>query len=172
MKLTIPHWVIVIVTLVGTVAPQVGQAFPALAPAMAIVVQLATLVVGALGMITGSALKPGTAASAAVKPLTMLGVLVLAVAGFGANCQPPSPQVVNDVNGGLTLGACMWGVYAHDEAQAPPAPWSQVAVDMGATCGADVVQIVTLFGSSSPLGQAAVANAGAVHAAAAQHTGH
>jgi len=53
----------------------------------------------------------------------------------------------------------------------------QIAIDEGATCGADVANLVTLFGSSPVAGkvavaQAAQANAAQVHAAALTHQGH
>jgi hypothetical protein len=51
-----------------------------------------------------------------------------------------------------------------------------MAIDMGTSCGMDVADIVAIFGSSSPLGQAASANGTAVHQAAAAyralHAGH
>ena len=72
MRLSIPHWILVAVALLGTVAPQVGTAFPALAPAMAIVTQLATLVVGALGLFTASVVTP---AAAKAIPLACLAFL-------------------------------------------------------------------------------------------------
>ena len=58
MKLSFdsPHWLIVGITLVGTLAPQVAAAFPAVAPICGEIVQLTPLILGALGIASHSGL--------------------------------------------------------------------------------------------------------------------
>ena len=56
MKMSVPHWVLAAVALAATIAPQVAAAFPALATVCGYVQQFAPLVLGALGLYTGSAL--------------------------------------------------------------------------------------------------------------------
>jgi hypothetical protein len=65
MKLSFstPHWVLAGLALVGTVAPQVAAAFPEAASVCAEVQQLIPLVMGALGVLSGSALVQAKAAS-------------------------------------------------------------------------------------------------------------
>lgn len=56
LSLSLPHWVIAGVALLGTIGPQVAQAFPSLAPAIGVFDQIDAAVLGVLGVLTGSAL--------------------------------------------------------------------------------------------------------------------
>jgi len=99
-------------------------------------------------------------------------------ASTGANCNGTvSPQTQAEIQAALVLGDCIESVYAADSAKVPAVTPVQIAIDEGATCGADVANLVTLFGSSPVAGkvavaQAAQANAAQVHAAALTHQGH
>jgi hypothetical protein len=56
LALTAPHWLIIAIGLVGTIAPQIGQAFPSVAPVCAQIQSLTPLVLAALGIACGSAI--------------------------------------------------------------------------------------------------------------------
>ncbi len=56
LQLTAPHWLIVGIGLIGTIAPNVATSFPTLAPICAEITQLTPLVLTALGVLTGSAM--------------------------------------------------------------------------------------------------------------------
>lgn len=71
----------------------------------------------------------------------------------------PTPQTVSDVNAGLTLAGCMFNVYAQDTA-ANDQP-AQIAIDIAVKCGADALQIATVFGKDHPVSVAAASNAAA-----------
>jgi hypothetical protein len=173
-----PHWVIAMLTLLITSAPQIGQQFPALAPFCNLFISIGTIVLGVLGATTASVLHGVNVKAAAVKvagALLALPLLLLAFATTGCTNGQLNPQAVSVTTDGLQLLACGLGVYVKDSASTP-INWAQMAIDMGTSCGMDVADIVAIFGSSSPLGQAASANGTAVHQAAAAyralHAGH
>jgi hypothetical protein len=56
MKFTTPHWVLAGLTLLVSIMPQVAAAFPSLATVCADVQQFGPLLLGALGLATGSVL--------------------------------------------------------------------------------------------------------------------
>jgi hypothetical protein len=56
LTLRAPHWLMGAIALVGTIAPQIGQAFPTLAPICQQVSQVTPLVLAALGITSGSGL--------------------------------------------------------------------------------------------------------------------
>ena len=97
MKLSIPHWILVALTLISTeIAPKLGGAFPSLAPYMSILAQLAGLAAGALGVFTASAVTSTNIsavnavqkAANALPPLALLAFLT----GCGANSPTPAQQ--------------------------------------------------------------------------------
>jgi hypothetical protein len=56
MKLAVPHWIIIAVTIIGTIAPQVASGFPQTAAVCNIITQLVPVVLGVLGSMSGSVL--------------------------------------------------------------------------------------------------------------------
>ena len=145
MKLNLPHWVLVLVTLLGALAPQVGSAFPALATAMHLVAQLAVLVVGALGLVTGSAItaKQFPAMFAAKRLAEKLGppvagILLLGlVVGTQSGCQVPA-QDVTDVVIGLNAAVCVLDTYTADTSAGQTV--AQAVADSVIKCGVTAAQ--------------------------------
>lgn len=56
LKLSAPHWLMGAIALLATIAPQVGQAFPQVAPICAQIASLTPLVLAGLGITSGTGL--------------------------------------------------------------------------------------------------------------------
>lgn len=101
------------------------------------------------------------------------GVLLVAVGGIGANCSGTiDPKTQNEITTATQLGVCIEDTYANDSQKVPKPGYLQIAIDIGATCGADVPVLVNAFGSKTDADHVAVVNAAkadpaAMHAAAA-----
>ena len=67
MKLTLPHWVIVALSVLLAIAPKVAEVIPAAAPTIGVLVQLLPLVLGALGISTASVSNAANVRAALVK---------------------------------------------------------------------------------------------------------
>lgn len=114
-----------------------------------------------------------------------VGGIVAALLGLGAMCAVAgvgcgglTPQTQAEIQAGIVLGDCIESVFAADTAKTPPSSAVQIAIDEGNTCGADVGNLVSLFGNSTnaqkvDVAKAAQANADAVHLAATHfHAAH
>jgi hypothetical protein len=220
MKISLPHWIVGLFVILGTIAPQLATAFPAaqyptFAAILAVIIQVDPLILGALG-VTSASIVTSQNASAALKAgavkalgvLAMVGIVAMALMlvfapgagrpdartgdivevtatsgdvesaavisdfayspmsleGCNANGQL-SPVVVTVATETLQLLGCAIPLYATDTS-ATPVNWTALALALATTCGADVVEIANIFGSSSQVAQAATANAASVHLAA------
>lgn len=99
-----------------------------------------------------------------IAPLAML-CMVLGVTQVGCQNGQLSPQFVEVSTASLNLLACGLNTYAQNTTTSP-INWGTVALDLATNCGMDLVDIVNLFGQSSPVAQAAASNPAAIHAAA------
>jgi hypothetical protein len=95
-----------------------------------------------------------------------LTALTAALVVFGVGCAGGGAAIVPVINGGLAALACGWQVYTTDTAKTPPDAWTQIALDLATTCGMDVADIISLFGTQHPVTLAAQAHPDAVHQAA------
>jgi hypothetical protein len=55
MKLTLPHWAIVVLTILVVSLPKIAEAVPAIAPYVAILTPILTLLIAPLGVFSTSA---------------------------------------------------------------------------------------------------------------------
>jgi hypothetical protein len=86
-----------------------------------------------------------------------------------------NPQTQAEIVAAEELGACVESTFAADSQKSPPPTAEQIAIDEGVACGADLADLVALFGSSqiaarSAVAKAAQANPAAIHAAAASRS--
>jgi hypothetical protein len=77
-----------------------------------------------------------------------------------------NPQAVTVGTNVIALLGCGLVVYARDTTTSP-INWGTVALDLAASCGMDVEDIINDFGASSPVAVAAAGNTANVHASAA-----
>lgn len=157
MKLSIPHWVIVLVTLLGTTATEVAAAFPTLAPALGVVHQIDVLVLGVMGILTGSALT-----SKAVAPKVAMSMLMLYALATIAISQALVACKATQVAAPSSVAAVACVV---DDAIAGKSV-SQIVLD----CGGDVAQVISILADPANYpqtkGTAAYAEAGRAKTAA------
>jgi hypothetical protein len=105
--------------------------------------------------------------------LAAIAVLIVASASLGANCNGTiDPKTQAEIQAALVLGDCIETQYAIDSQKQPPVAPLQIAIDIGAVCGADVPTLVNTFSQKADAGHIAVvtaaqANAGAINKAAA-----
>src|ERR1700729_4217962 len=106
MKFTLPHWLIALFVLLGTIGPQVAGAFPTIAPEVNLFDQLVPIILGYLGVTSISALKgkQGPPSLPLVGGALLLGVL-------SVGCLSPQP-IPAQVAAGESVFSCVeqnWG---------------------------------------------------------------
>ena len=73
---------------------------------------------------------------------------------------PGCPQAVSAITPGINFALCVWSTYAKE---APGTPIGQVVADEVASCGGDIISIITVLDGLEPKAQHAhVAHEGTV----------
>jgi hypothetical protein len=190
MNLQLPHWAqlsLGLAVVVITWFLKENTAGALTLPAVVVTVLTATLTV--IGLLTDSALKKTPPSSGSdkgasggpvssheeitkptlVKRTSLLaGFTLFAFLALLPECTSTgqvSPVVVDITQDSLQLIGCAIPVFATGT-ETSPVNWVQIALNLATTCGADVTEIANLFGASSQVAQAAVANSAQIHAAA------
>jgi hypothetical protein len=97
MKLSIHHWIIALLALLGTIGPQVAQAFPSLAAVIGIFDQIDAAVLGVLGILTGSAIAHKGAAAVASGATKLLSILAVGLLVLMPGCKESALPVAEDI---------------------------------------------------------------------------
>ena len=152
MKISAPHWLIAILAILAACAPTVGIQFPKLLPYATLVGSLVPIILGALGVLTGSVIPSiNVAAVARDVAIKAAGVLLLAL-GIGSmvGCAGvvPTPQTQAVITAAANLALCVEGVYQHDESLSPPAALTQIVLDEGVGCASQAIALVTAIGQT------------------------
>ncbi|HEY6462661.1 MAG TPA: hypothetical protein VIY73_20975 [Polyangiaceae bacterium] len=119
MKITAPHWVIAVLVLLGTLAPQLAAQFPAvgwLVTVCGVITQLDPIVLGVLGVTTASAVT-GANVSAAVKAgaVKVAGAGLMLGAAFAlSGCLSSAPLVPVTSANQAQVSACQNTAALHD----------------------------------------------------------
>jgi hypothetical protein len=137
VKLSTPHWVIVVLVILGTVAPPIGVEYPSLSPITKLISQLDPIILGALGVTAASAITSTNVMAAvragAVRVGGALSALALVFFLPGCSASATKTDVATSID--LTNAIC---------SVAPDSPVGQPYVELVCAIAQGVEQTVSI----------------------------